>query len=234
MSTATPLSPTAPPDIETIPPLEAGDHLDQPTFHERYENMPEGFRAELIGGVVYVPSPAKLRHGRPNALICAWMSRYWVETPGTEFLPDTTTILAEDSEPQPDGMLIISGGQTHENEDDYLTGAAEFIAEIASSTASYDLHAKRRDYEKHGVQEYLVIVVRQKRVVWFRRDNGQYVELPPDADGILRSRVFPGLWLAPAAFLAKDKARVLAVLQQGLASPDHVAFVAALATRPAP
>ena len=44
-----------------LPPLVNGDHLDQKTFHERYEAMPE-VRAELIGGIVYMSSPQKMRH----------------------------------------------------------------------------------------------------------------------------------------------------------------------------
>jgi hypothetical protein len=62
--------------------------------------------------------------------------------------------------------------------------------------------------------------------------------LLPASGGIIRSEVFPGLWLAPAALLAGDLLRVLAVLQQGLASPEHAAFAAALqqsgSTPPAP
>src|SRR6202035_5074153 len=46
-----------------LPPLVNGDHLDQKTFHERYEAMPE-VRAELIGGIVYImSSPQRNRHG---------------------------------------------------------------------------------------------------------------------------------------------------------------------------
>ena len=52
--------------------------------------------------------------------------------------------------------------------------------------------------------------------------------MPPAADGILRSAVFPGLWLDPAALVRGDKARVKAVLQGGLDSPEHAAFVARL------
>ncbi len=220
-----------PPDRGTVPELEFGDHLDQPTFHERYERMPADFHAELIGGVVYVASPAKVRHGRPNGLMVSWMGCYRANTPGTEFLPNTTTILGEDSEPEPDGALLIVGGQTRENEDDYLVGPPELTAEVASSSASYDLHSKRRDYEKYGIQEYVVVVVRQGRIVWFVRENDRYVELAPDSDGFFKSRVFPGLWLDPQAFLANDYARVFAVLQQGIASPEHAAFVDALRKR---
>lgn len=230
MSTAL-QKPLPPSETEAIPPLESGDHLEQPTFHERYEQMPAGFRAELIAGVVYVASPTTPKHGKAHNLLNVWIGTYHASTPGTEAFDGTTVLLAKDSEPEPDGLLTIVGGGTHEDDEGYLVGQPEFTAEIASSTASYDLHSKRRDYEKHGVQEYLIAVVRQKRIVWLVRENDRYVELAPGDDGIYRSRVMPGLWLDPQAFLANDYARVLDVLQNGIASPEHAAFVADLARR---
>ena len=55
------------------PSLEAGDHLDQPTFHTRYLAMPKSFRAELIGGVVHVPSPLKIPHGDVHGQVMMWL-----------------------------------------------------------------------------------------------------------------------------------------------------------------
>jgi hypothetical protein len=49
-----------------------------------------------------------------------------------------------------------------------------------------------------------------------------------EADGIFRSRVFPGLWLDADAVLANQRKRVLAILEQGLATPEHASFVAKL------
>jgi len=34
------MSTVEPPKRKTLPPLVHGQHLDQPTFHERYEAMP--------------------------------------------------------------------------------------------------------------------------------------------------------------------------------------------------
>src|SRR5258708_171091 len=115
-----------------LPPLEAGDHLDQPTFHERYKAMPPAFRAELIGGVVIVPSPLSWGHGFHHALIMTWLGNYTIATPGTSPADNATTILGETSEPQPDGALIIepaSGGQTRLSAEGYLTGPPELIVE---------------------------------------------------------------------------------------------------------
>lgn len=54
--------------------------------------------------------------------------------------------------------------------------------------------------------------------------DGEYRLLPVNKDGIIRSQVFPGLWLA-SALLTGELPEVLGVLQQGLSSPEHAAFV---------
>ena len=227
MATLTSFTPEASPLV----PLESGDHLDQATFHARYVAMPPTFHAELIGGIVFVPSPLSSEHSVYHSLVMTWLGNYWIATPGTEARDNATTILGEHSEPQPDGALIITpaaGGQSRLSDDGYAVGAPEFIAEVASSSASIDLHAKRRDYEQAGVQEYVVVVTRQRVIRWFISQNGRFIELPVDHDGIYRSRVFPGLWLHADAFLRRDGQTVMDVLNQGLASPEHVAFVAQL------
>ena len=106
-----------------------------------------------------------------------------------------------------------------------MTGAPELIVEVASSSASIDLHAKRRDYEQAGVVEYVVVVLRQRVVRWFVIQDGTYQDMSADTDGIFRSRVFPGLWLHANALLQLDGATVMDVLRQGLATPEHAAFV---------
>ncbi len=214
-----------------LPPLENGDHLDQKTFHERYEAMPETVRAELIGGIVFMASPLKRPHGRSHPRVLQWLLDYEDATPGTEAYDNATNILGPQSEPQPDACLLIatpSIGQTRD-EDEYIVGAPELIVEIATSPHAIDLHRKRDDYQRAGVREYVVVVLRRPRVIWWALRNGTFAELPLGADGIFRSEVFPGLWLDPAALLRLDRAGVRAVLQQGLATPEHAAFVARLA-----
>lgn len=219
---------------QAIPPLENGDRLDQRTFHERYEAMPAGTHAELIEGIVYMASPQKLPHSDFHVHVVAWLVEYWRATPGTRVLLNPTLILANDSEPQPDACLLIrpeKGGQSGETAHKYLQGAPELVAEIAWSSESIDLHAKKRDYEGAGVREYVVIALRSQEVFWFQRHRGRFRVLEPDGDDVLRSRVFPGLWLDASAFLREDEKRVLAVLRQGLAAPEHAAFVTKLAAR---
>lgn len=217
---------------DECPPLENGERLDQKTFHARYERMGENIKAELIGGKVYIMAPpVSSRHGRPHSRLTGWLEAYALATPGTDVLDNTTTILGDDSEPQPDACLIVLpeyGGRTVERTVGWIEGPPELVVEVASSSQSYDLHEKRDDYERFGAGEYLVFAEQQKSVHWWVRRNEKFAELTPGADGVIRSEVFPGLWLSFAALVQSNRALLHNVLRQGLASPEHAAFVARL------
>jgi hypothetical protein len=73
--------------------------------------------------------------------------------------------------------------------------------------------------------KYVVWVTGDRDVHWYVLTEGRYDRQQPDADGLLRSRVFPGLWLDPVALVSGDAARVLDVVRQGTASPEHAEFV---------
>ena len=218
------------------PPLKNGDHLDQKTFHARYEAMPPDFRTELIGGIVFLSGGNTALHGRCGMRLACWLSDYADATPGTEGLIGCTHILGPQSELEPDGCLLIlpeCGGQIWDDEGEYLNGASEWIGEISDGTESIDLNRKKLDYEEAGVREYMVAALRTQKVFWFVRRRGKFKEMQAGSDGIYRSEIFPGLWLDAAAFLKPDAKRVLSVLSQGLASPEHAAFVAKLAAKKA-
>ncbi|PKO20476.1 MAG: hypothetical protein CVU38_19880 [Chloroflexi bacterium HGW-Chloroflexi-1] len=216
-----------------VPPLEAGDRLTRAEFERRYDAMPQLKKAELIEGVVYMPSPIRhRRHGKPHAQMMTWLGLYSAATPGIDLSDNVSVRLDRVNELQPDALLRLetaAGGASRISADDYIEGPPELVVEIASSSVSYDLHAKLRVYRRHGVQEYLAWRVQDQGIDWFRLEGGQYVALTADEDRIVRSRVFPGLWLDVPALLAGDLAAVLAVLNQGLATAEHAAFVARLA-----
>lgn len=217
-----------------VPPLQPGDRLNRAEFERRYHAMPDCKKAELIEGVVYVPSPASLRHGQPHGSVMTWIANYAIETPGTDAADNVTNRLDNDNEPQPDVALFIDpacGGQTRVSEDGYLTGPAEFVAEVSVSSVSLDRGAKLRTYERRGVREYLIWRVNDKLLEWYVvRDNGfELLSLPEDR--IYRSEMFPGLWLHAAAMLRRDGKHVMQVLNEGLSSTEHAAFVTQLKSR---
>ena len=215
-----------------LPPLAAGQHLDQPTFHERYEAMPQDTRAELVGGVVYTPSPMRLDHGGTSRIVAGLFLHYQWKTPGVTGADGATVVLDVQGEPQPDHFLRIPaelGGQTFVDEQGYLVRAPELVVEVARSSRSYDLNEKKADYERAGVREYVVVELDPDSVHWFIRRRKRFQVLRPGRDGIYRSEVFPGLWLDADALFAEDLDRLMLVLDQGLATPEHAAFVAKLA-----
>jgi Uma2 family endonuclease len=205
-----------------LPPLENGDRLTRDEFERRYQAMPHIKKAELIEGKVYMSSPVRAaNHGRPHAQIITWLGVYCVATPGTDLIDNGTTRIDLDNEPQPDALLRVdTAGQSYISEDDYVEGAPELIVEIAASSASYDLHEKLNVYRRNGVREYVVWQTFDKKLNWFKLRGQEYVTLEPDADGVIKSEVFPGLWLATNALLQGNLAEVLAVLQSGLNTPD--------------
>ena len=83
-------------------------------------------------------------------------------------------------------------------------------------------------YRRNGVCEYIVWRVLDREIDWFVLHDGRYEPLPLSSDGLLRSIVFPGLWLDPAALIRGDLAKVLAVVRQGVSSPEHADFAAGL------
>lgn len=214
------------------PPLNSGDRLSRAEFERRYHAHPDIQKAELVEGVVYVTSPVRAeQHGRPHFDLIAWLGIYRANTPGVSGHDNTTVRLDFENEVQPDILLRLDpaiGGQSRIAADDYIDGPPELIVEIAASSAAYDLHDKRRAYARNGVQEYLVIQMYEQRVDWFALREGVYAPLVPDVQGILRSAIFPGLWLQPAAIWSSDLATLLAVVQAGIATQEHTEFVARL------
>lgn len=216
---------------EDVPELRAGDRLTRAEFERRYAAMPHVKKAELIEGVVYMPSPVTQEdHGGPHFDVIGWLAAYRAGTPGVEGGDNSTLHLDLDNEPQPDAVLRILpnyGGQSR-NSGKYVGGAPELIVEVAASSASYDLHDKLRAYRRNEVREYVVWRVWDRAIDWFLLRDDRYERLVPNAAGQYQSAVFPGLWLDAAALLRGDLAQVIAVLQQGLATPEHGQFVSRL------
>jgi Uma2 family endonuclease len=208
--------------------LTAGDYLSREEFLARWRQLPGVKFAELIEGVVYMPSPLSVDHGRNDSAVNFWLGHYFAFTPGCDIGTNCTWYMLDDA-PQPDVHLRID---TEDGaswvEDRYLHGAPELIVESCVSSTSYDLHQKKDLYAAAGVKEYLAVLLETAEVRWHRLVGDSYQTVPCPPDGIIRSVVFPGLWLNVAALLANDLRALLETLEKGLASPEHQEFVARL------
>ena len=213
-----------------MPPLESGDHLTRVEFERRYEANPHIKKAELIEGVVYLPSPVSAFHAEPHGLIITWLGTYCAATQNIKLYDNATIHLDTDNEVQPDALLRLeTGGRSRIGADGYIEGAPELIVEVAVTSAAIDLHAKKNVYRRNGVQEYIAWQVYDERIDWFELRDEEYKPIAPDENGIVHSHIFPGLWLDPKALLDGNLAQVLSELQKGLASEEHIKFVENLA-----
>jgi Uma2 family endonuclease len=219
--------------IAPVPRLEPGDRLTRAEFERRYEAMPEIKKAELIEGVVHMPSPVRVdAHGGPHADLLTWLGMYRSVTSGVIVGDNSTVKLDNDNVPQPDALLMIEpalGGQAQIDARGYIQGAPELVAEVASSSVSIDLNDKLRVYRRNGVREYIAWRVLDRAIDWFVLRDGVYVPLPRGQDAVVRSEAFPGLWLNVDAMLEGKLDVVLALLQQGMKTPEHQEFVDRLA-----
>ena len=208
--------------------LENGAHVTAHEFMHLYQAAPNVHKAELIEGVVHMPSLVSARHAICHQKINLWLGYYQVNTPGTETADNATLRLDTDNSVQPDAVLYSNrqnGSSVQIDADGYLEGKPELVVEIAYSSASYDLHEKFRVYRRNGVREYMVWQVETPRLDWWELHESTYVSLASDGQGIVMSRAFPGLVLDVNAMLNDDMGQVLAALQSGIGSADHAAFV---------
>jgi Uma2 family endonuclease len=215
---------------ESLPRLENGDRLTRYEFHRRYQAMPHLKKAELIEGVVFVPSPARYDHGKYHASAVTVLGTYAAMTPTVEALDNATVFLDADNEVQPDILLRLQeDGTSRLTESGYLAGAPELVFEIAGSSATKDLHQKKEVYRRCGVQEYIVWTLYENALYWYRLGEGTYELVQADEQGIIHSTIFPGLMIHAKALLNDDMAQVLQTLQMGMESEEYVRFARSLA-----
>jgi Uma2 family endonuclease len=217
----------------STPPLLEGDSLTSDEFLRRWEELPDLKRAELIDGIVYMSSPVSRDHGDYQVFLCNWLGFYTMATPGCRSSAEATWVMAERQVPQPDVTLRILpeyGGQSG-IAGEYAAGSPELIVEVAVSSYSRDFGAKKRLYERMGVREYFIASPRDEKLLSFSLTSNGFHPLETDDNGILRSAYFPGLWLDIKSLWDLDLERMNAVLQQGLATPEHAAFAEKLASQ---
>lgn len=223
-----------PPELTAVGVLQAGDNLDRAEFLRLWRRLPRLKRAELVGGIVYMPSPLSVNHGEMENTMSGWVYTYRIATPGCTSGNNISTFLLDDC-PQPDVNLRIKpeyGGKSWVHKK-YLHGTPEMFVEVCLTSAAYDLHQKCDLYEKAGVPEYIAVILAKQQIRWHRLVDGKYKLLRPDQHGVYRSRIFPGLWLDSKALFKDDMPRVLVTLNQGIASEEHLEFVRSLAAHKA-
>ena len=167
-----------------LAPLVRGDCLSLDEFLRRWEAMPALKRAELIRGVVYMPSPSSRLHGVMDQNVGGCLMAYRAATPGVEGATNASWVMGNADAPQPDNSLYILpeyGGRLGMH-GTLLKGTPDFLEETCVTSTSYDLHQKLDVYQEAGVQEYLAVILQRNEVRWHRLVNHRF-EVQPAAGG---------------------------------------------------
>lgn len=199
--------------------FEPGDRMTREDFLAQWEQMPRLKSVELIDGMVYMPSPVSMEHGRRDHQMQVLIGAYAARAGNCEALSNATWLMLE-SAPQPDLALCLlpaHGGRTQVREG-FASGSPELVVEITKSSRTYDLGPKLALYQRAAVSEYIAVLLEEQRIEWRKWKDGSFVLLAPDTDGILQSEVFPGLWLNERAFWDGDVSGMLRTLDAGLAA----------------
>jgi Uma2 family endonuclease len=199
--------------------FEPGDRLSLDEFLERWEQMPELKFAELIDGVVHMPSPVSIEHGDRDSQLNLLLGTYAMRTRVCAVGSNATWLMVG-SAPQPDiALRLLSefGGRTTVSRG-LASGAPELVVEISHSSRSFDLGPKLALYQRAGITEYVVALLEEQRVEWRILEGASYRLLEADSSGVLKSVQFAGLWLNEPAFWQGDAAGMMATLEDGLRS----------------
>ncbi|MDB5174974.1 MAG: hypothetical protein JWN51_3747 [Phycisphaerales bacterium] len=136
-----------------VPRLQPGDRLTRPEFERRFDATPGIKKAELIEGTVYMSPPVSdAYHGEPHFNLSGLLMHYVALTPGIAGGDNSSLRIDLDNVPQPDVYVRIlesNGGQARLDEEGYIVGVPELVAEVAASSVSYDLHAKLNVYRRN-------------------------------------------------------------------------------------
>lgn len=212
--------------------LVTGSFMSRDEFMKAYEAFPDDTSFELIEGIVQMASPVHSGHQRCEKILSRILDRFELETPGIEYLCEQTLHLGDDTTLEPDLLARVLphfGGKCLDTPDGFLSGPPELVIEVSGSSLTNDLNRKRRVYARFGVREYLVFDLADHVCRWF--DLTTSTELEIDIDHICRLKSMPGCWLAIDAIFNDDFRQSIPVIQAGLASPEHRAFVEELARR---
>lgn len=164
---------------------------------EFFRDAPEDQKAELIDGVMIMPSPPLTIHEQLFSFLFRLLGGYTEELELGEILGSRTAVaLDANNAPEPD-ILFVSADRRHIIQEKGVMGAPDLVIEILSAgTVRYDRGTKFDAYERAGVRElWLIDPYGPTGTEFYCLEGGRFQPFISDADGILRSAAVSGFWI---------------------------------------
>lgn len=159
--------------------------------------VPDGHKADLIDGVIYMASPDSLPANSIGIFLSHLIDGYISEKGIAGFVYSSRVACRFDNHngPEPD-VLYVRPERSDILEETCVRGAPDIAVEIVSRDSRHrDYNDKRQLYERAGVAEYWIIDPLQTRCEFLRLKDGRYEFIPLERNSIFRSQVIPGFWL---------------------------------------
>ncbi len=165
-------------------------------YEEFLAQADEDDRAEWVDGTIVHYSPASRTHQEIVRFLTALLSAYVEAHNLGVVLPAPFQMKLSRSGREPD-LLFLTRDHLHRLHPTHLEGPADLVVEIVSpESAPRDRGEKFYEYQEAGIPEYWLIDPTHQQVEFYQRDEqGRFQYVPPDPQGIYRSRVVPGFWI---------------------------------------
>ena len=180
--------------VESLSPLSPDSDLV--TVEEFYCLVPDGQKADLLDGVIYMASPDTRRSDRLGGFIKVLLQGYAEirglgEVYGSRFAFELSQFRA----PEPD-VAFVRTARLHLVSERRMVGGPDIAVEIVSrDSRQRDYGEKKQLYAEAGVSEYWIVDPLQRRVEFHRLHAGRYELVPLEHNHIFRSGVLEGFWL---------------------------------------
>jgi Uma2 family endonuclease len=171
-------------------------HIPGVTKEQFDELVNEDIKAELIDGVMVVPSPATLPHNRIAGFLRTLMECFGAtKRLGQVFGPDDLIHLSTCRRFAPDGFFLTTDRVPDPLPSDQLEVIPNLVFEVLSpSTRDIDLDVKRPAFRQAGVEELWFIDLDAEQVLVDRKLKRRYRETALTT-GRLESSAVAGFWL---------------------------------------
>lgn len=181
--------------------------------------VPDGQKADLLDGMIYVASPDSPEAAGLNTFLTAVLECYVAEFElGKIYGPRSAFKLSNTYAPEPD-VAFARRERLGRWERAFFDGAPDLAIEIVSTDSlKRDPGIKRDVYERSGVLEYWMVHLLDARSTFLRLDGKTYRDVTPPPGSLFHSEAVEGFWLDPEWLFAEDRPKPLACLEKILAS----------------
>ncbi|MDZ7363804.1 MAG: Uma2 family endonuclease [candidate division KSB1 bacterium] len=173
------------------------------TFDQFYEIVEENVKADLLDGKIIRDSPAVPRHGKTCMWFSTLLTLYVQKFDLGEINGGTTTVrLSNYQGPEPD-VFFVRKSRLGIIGEKYIEGPPDLCIEVISkSSRKIDRGRKFVLYAEYGVKEYWIVDPLRFSIEFYENQDGEWLEIQPDEQGRLHSKVLADFWLKAKWFIS--------------------------------